>query len=1108
MTSIQDFKLVQEAGPSSGEEFILDKPEVVIGRDPSADWTIAFTAVSRNHAKVYESDGGYKIEDMGSSNGTFVNGEKISSATELKPGDKIMLGKAVELSYLAPQEEAAAEEAPPADSVDATRLEMPAVPEAEVNATVERKVEVPNENAQTVIGEVLPEMVAAPDAPAELAVTVAGATPESYSLTKNTITIGRADDNDVVINSPIVSRNHARLELADGGYQITVLPEASNPVFVGGTEVKGTARLRHTDKLRIGGQDPGRLVSMTYLSPSEAAVGESIEITFGEDNLVSIGRDATNEVSLPTPQVSRYHAQIEKVGQRYRLKDLNSSNGTFVNDQRVDGEKWLTQDDVVRIGPYRFEMGANSLAQFDESGDIHVDVYGLNKWVLPELNILQDISLAINPREFVVVVGQSGGGKSTLVDSIAGYRPATHGQVLVNNINVYENFDAIRNIIGFVPQKDIIHMELTVFDVLDYTAQLRMPPDTSKEERHQRVMEVMEELDISHRKDNKVSELSGGQQKRVSIGVELLTKPSLFFLDEPSSGLDPGTETSLMHLMRRLADQGRTILLITHATKNVVLADKVVFLARGGYLVWYGPPDEALAYFNQYRSEREQRTGDMEFDQIYAILDESSKGSPEEWAERYKQHPAYQENVVQPLTERSQQSASAPSVGDTAQPVAAEAQQSVLGAGRKQISALKQFMILSQRNIKILLQDRFSLALMLAAAPIVSLLDVVLALVLGRTPFDFFDGSMTNMVITTFLITIYGVLVGGLAQMREIVKEADIYKRERLVNLKIIPYVMSKVWVAALLALYQAGAYTIVRHLAFDMPGGIVEFLLFYVTLTIGTFAGMMLGLFASAVAPNANAAPLIVILLILPQIVLGGALVPLPRIISAVTTTSWTLEGLTYITGAGSDLAGDYCYQEFDYEEHDRMTLRFKEETCDCLGVNAIRPEVCDFPGIGQFRGDGQFDNLVYDAFPPPPGDPPQKPDDPNIPDPPPEPVDQADTVAVAEYLQALQIYQEEVQQLQVNAGDQFAAYEQEIGLYQAQAVEYNQALANLQTMTVPAEGVLRAFHRDFGWAFVDKSDFAAYSSKLVISWAAQGVYSGILLVAILILQKRKDTT
>ncbi len=146
-------------------------------------------------------------------------------------------------------------------------------------------------------------------------------------------------------------------------------------------------------------------------------------------------------------------------------------------------------------------------------------------------------------------------------------------------------------------------------------------------------MEVLDNLDLAHRKDVQISGLSGGQQKRVSIGVELLTKPGLFFLDEPTSGLDPGTETALMQLMRRLADQGRTIVLITHATKNVMLADKVVFLARGGYLAWFGPPEEALEYFDTFRPERARRAGTMEFDEIYAVLDDPSQGKPEDWAE-------------------------------------------------------------------------------------------------------------------------------------------------------------------------------------------------------------------------------------------------------------------------------------------------------------------------------------------------------------------------------------------------------------------------------------------------------------------------------------------
>ena len=189
---------------------------------------------------------------------------------------------------------------------------------------------------------------------------------------------------------------------------------------------------------------------------------------------------------------------------------------------------------LIRVGPYKLVMGADSFTRYDESEGLRVDSYHLNKWVRKDLNLLQDISLVFQPREFIVVVGQSGGGKSTLLDAIAGYRPATQGKVFVNGTDVYQNFDAVRNDIGYVPQKDIIHMELTVYQALNFAAQLRMPKDTSKEERHKRIMEVLDELDLTHRKDVQVSGLSGGQQKRVSIGVELLTRPGLFFLDEPT----------------------------------------------------------------------------------------------------------------------------------------------------------------------------------------------------------------------------------------------------------------------------------------------------------------------------------------------------------------------------------------------------------------------------------------------------------------------------------------------------------------------------------------------------------------------------------------------
>ena len=301
-----------------------------------------------------------------------------------------------------------------------------------------------------------------PSGPAQLEVTIAGGKPQLYALANTRYSVGRAAENDIVIPSQIVSRHHFQLVQTPQGYRLEVLRDITNPVLQDGRAVTTPVILHHQNKLRIGGDDPGMMVTLRYLNPAEAVAAAPLSVHFDQKDKVTLGRDASNDVSLDSPLVSRFHAQVERVGQRYRVIDLRSANGTFVNDKRVEGEVWLQPEDTIRIGPYRFVMGVDALVRHDDTRGLRVEITGLNKWVRKDLNLLKNISFVFQPREFVVVVGQSGGGKSTLVDAVAGYRPATHGQVLVNGIDVYKNFDAIRNEIGFVPQRDIIHMELTV----------------------------------------------------------------------------------------------------------------------------------------------------------------------------------------------------------------------------------------------------------------------------------------------------------------------------------------------------------------------------------------------------------------------------------------------------------------------------------------------------------------------------------------------------------------------------------------------------------------------------------------------------------------------
>jgi ABC-type multidrug transport system ATPase subunit len=1076
MENTPTFQLTIIKGPETGKVIDLSQKDLVIGRSSSSDLLIRHPQVSQRHALIAYTEGQYWLEDLGSSNGTNLNGVPVQGRLALKNGDEIHLGPNVTLQVRNVLESAK------------TRLHMP-MASASADTTRVSKTILDADIEQKGI------LQAAPVKPPSLLITIAGAAPEEHLLDKEKITLGRSEDNDIVVHSLIVSRHHALLDLTPSGYEIEVLPGATNTLTVQGKPVFERRLLANGDVLRLDSEIPGMMVSMVYQAPLQAAARVPYVVQLGDREKLTLGRHPSNDVVLSMPNVSAFHAQITRVGQRYYITDLQSTNGTFVNGKRTQGDVWLNPQDTIQISSFHLVMGKDQVIRTGEEQGMKVEALHLNKWVRKNLNLLQDISLIYQPREFIVVVGQSGGGKSTLLDAIAGYRPATHGKVVINDIDIYQNFDAIRNEIGYVPQRDIIHMELTVYQALDYAAQLRMPRDTTTEERHKRIMEVLEDLDLTHRKDVQVSGLSGGQQKRVSIGVELLTRPGLFFLDEPTSGLDPGTETAFMHLMRRLADQGRTIVMVTHATKNVMLADKVVFLARGGYLAWFGPPDEALAYFDQYRSEHDRRIRPMEFDQIYTILDDPKLGKANDWAERFQASQAYTKYVGEPLSLANQ--------AVTSQTASMVNKRNA--SAKMRTSTWQQFVVLSKRNIAILIRDRSSLTLMLAAAWGVGALDILLALIMGRAPFQFKGGNAANGAITLFLMTIYALLVGGMSTMRDFVKEGDIYKRERLVNLRILPYVMSKVWVALLLAFWQGLAYTVLHYIAFKMPPGVGTFFQIYITMVLAVMTGMMLGLLASAIAPNNASAPLTMIMLIVPLIVLSGALAPVPPAVSSIASTRWAFQGLLGIIGMGSDVASDPCWQ-LNKDLRDGMSLDDKAyQQCRCMGVKMFDQTSCNFPGLGDYV----VDSLT--AQPPiQPADLPAPPPEPAIPPAPDPPTDKNNSVALVQYLNALSSYQENVKTIQDNFRNETNLYKAMSDIYQGQMTKFQEDVARYNIERVSAvkigEGIIDTVTAQYGWAWVDKRNPKAYSVWLFEVWIAQvGIVAAYLFV-ILFLIKRKD--
>ncbi len=562
-------------GPSDSLD--ITRPRLRIGRGPDNDILVESPAISGEHLELEFSAAGVMACDLGSRNGTTLDGRRLTprQPVAVPPGAVLRLGNSLDLTLLPP---------------DLSRTPLP----------TPRQI----------------RLVSQPQA--GLVITVINGPSQRVALPERPVKIGRRPENDIVIEHPSVSGEHAEIiPVAAGQFQIIDL-DSRNGLQVHGQAFKRKP-LRPGEGIHIGNEVRIEFrPALCFVTPvrGEASQGAGLrvektpkaETRFFDaraQKTIRIGRAPDNDYRIDDSRVSRYHAVLERVGARYRIRDLRSDNGTFVNGKRVEREQFIAEGDVIHIANIKLRFAEDGLQQ-TEAGGLRLDLFGLRKVVDKGKNLLQDISLSILPREFVALVGTSGAGKSTLLDAMNGFRPATQGHILVNGVSLYEHFDAYRSEMGYVPQDDIMHRELTVYEALDYAAKLRMPSDTSAQERARRVEQVLQDLDLGQRRDLPIHKLSGGQRKRVSIGIELITQPRLFFLDEATSGLDPGTEKGLMKLLRQLAEdprEGRTIILITHATKNVMLCDQVIFLTRGGYLAFFGPPDKALQYFEQYRSQ-------------------------------------------------------------------------------------------------------------------------------------------------------------------------------------------------------------------------------------------------------------------------------------------------------------------------------------------------------------------------------------------------------------------------------------------------------------------------------------------------------------------------
>jgi ABC-type multidrug transport system ATPase subunit/alpha-tubulin suppressor-like RCC1 family protein/CRP-like cAMP-binding protein len=592
---------------------------------------------------------------------------------------------------------------------------------------------------------------------------------------------------------------------------------------------------------------------------------------------IRIGRITDNDLVFPSQLVSQHHAIVEQTGDLVRLLDLNSEHGTYVNGEKVRTAD-LRDGDEIWVAGERFVFDRRALHSPVEPWGIRIDATELGKEVKGGKHLLHDVTLSILPGEFVAIVGGSGTGKSTLLDAMSGARPGTSGQVLYNGRAYYRNIAYFRNVLGYVPQDDIIHTGLPLRVTLEHAARLRLPPDTSTPELATAVDTVLAELELTEQADVKVAALSGGQRKRASIGVELLTRPRVIFLDEPTSGLDPLTDAQTMGLLRRLADSGSTVVLTTHATKNVMLCDKVIFLARGGYQAFVGTPRGALRYFDA-----------EEFDGIYRRLAE--EGTPEDWARRFRDSPDHTQAVRDQLrpVDAAAETAARPSLATSGQP----------GGFRRR---LREFGVLSRRNLDLYRYNPANLPLVIMPP----ILFTLLALALFRSgAFDLDAGNSAAPLQILFLIAFSAFIFGLLFGVQEIVKEFPVFRRERMVNLGIIPYVLSKASVLAPLLTVLLIVMVAILKLTGRLPGGGVGlYAQLLLTLMLTGFVGLSLAFFTSALVATPQQATDMLSLWIMPQVLFGGALLAIPamnavgRIISVIAPVRWSFEALGQVAG------------------------------------------------------------------------------------------------------------------------------------------------------------------------------------------------------------------
>ena len=656
--------------------------------------------------------------------------------------------------------------------------------------------------------------------------------------------IGSSDSASIKVSNARVSGNHIQFIFDTQGLYIQDL-NSLNGTFVNGVKLeKGVVTsIKQKDKIQLAGTNDVIITLDTKLENNASLSHTDIIDQLRDKQKIYIGRSNECDIVLDTDTISRKHAVIEKVENEdvFYIKDLGSVNGTFVNGRKIYSKARLLLTDVIFIGKYKLSLKGEAK---DLSEEIAISASGISKTYKNGYTALKTMNVAVPSKSLLAIMGPTGCGKSTLLKCLNGDIKPTRGKVFIYNQELFSNYDYLKTQIGYVPQDDIVHKELTVYQCLYFTAKIRLD-NASDDIINKKIKRILHELDITFIKDNLITDVSGGQRKRVAIGVELMTDPLLLFLDEPTSPLDPQTINNFLDILKRLSENGTTIIMVTHKPEDLVRMDDVLFLSKGGSITYHGSANQYKEYFNVSNPVE--------------VFSELSPPKSEKWIKKYQ-------NSMQ-IENHSENSREIKS--------------------KKSFSFFNQLYWLTRRYFQIKTNDRFNSLIMVLQAPIIAILICCI-----------FKNVSASVL---FISSVAAIWFGTNNASREIVSENSIYKRERMFNLSIVPYLFSKISVLTFFSVVQTFLFVVILFVFYnDSSLTLNNPHIFFLWMLVLSIAATCLGLFLSSVLKTTESVMSFVPLVLLPQIMLAGIIAKIDNlgieILSYLTISRWGTEGFAII--------------------------------------------------------------------------------------------------------------------------------------------------------------------------------------------------------------------